>query len=541
MKIDLPYARLTASKDEWLLSVAKKASRFRELPPESYVEIDLSDAPEPAVSAIREIAKLEDDQRLIRTLDAIERAKAGNFDKSLPNFDAFMPSLIAYLKQDMQRGWVFREYGDGKLYPYLITSIKRYDPVGHRTEDKPSVRVGMIAYGVGRDNRGRTTESVSFEPADVTRKRIPDILSGCRLYKETPELLAAYDAQMDRYEAEIKSGFAKQFTFEGAYLRAADSYWRDAGKPVPKRKVIHDSKLKEDDSAPASIESEVFDDVLPVPAHPVVRIFDLSDHNFHWVHSDFMKPYAYDKTLRDKLVLPQSHRDLLDVMTTDLDSFIGDIIEGKSAGNIILCKGIPGVGKTLTAEIYSELIECPLYSIHSGSLGTTSNTIESSLKTIFERQRRWGCVLLLDEADVFVVQRGNNIEQNAIVAEFLRVLEYFDGLLFMTTNRPDDIDEAIISRCAAIVHYDIPEAEDRMKIWLVMMTNYGVKEVRPSLLGDLVEVFPTIAPRDIKMLLRLALRVAKFHDEELTIDTFRKCAMFRAIEVKDTRTTSEMI
>lgn len=53
--------------------------------------------------------------------------------------------------------------------------------------------------------------------------------------------------------------------------------------------------------------------------------------------------------------------------------------------------------------------------------------------------------VLLDEADVFVVERGNNIEQNVTVAEFLRTLEYFDGLLFMTTNRPAEIDEALTS------------------------------------------------------------------------------------------------
>src|SRR3546814_11971372 len=93
---------------------------------------------------------------------------------------------------------------------------------------------------------------------------------------------------------------------------------------------------------------------------------DLS-HEFYWVHSDYMTPYAFDKSLRDKLVLPQSHRDLLDILTQDLGAFTGDVIEGKSAGNTILCKGIPGVGKTLTDEVYAELIESALYSVHSGT------------------------------------------------------------------------------------------------------------------------------------------------------------------------------
>ena len=38
-----------------------------------------------------------------------------------------------------------------------------------------------------------------------------------------------------------------------------------------------------------------------------------------------------------------------------------------------------------------------------------------------------GLCAVTDEADVFVVRRGGNLEQNAIVAVFLRTLEYFDG------------------------------------------------------------------------------------------------------------------
>mgnify|MGYP000606066897 CR=1 FL=1 len=61
--------------------------------------------------------------------------------------------------------------------------------------------------------------------------------------------------------------------------------------------------------------------------------------------------------------------------------------------------------------------------------------------------------------------------QNAIVAEFLRTLEYFDGLLFATTNRPMDIDEAIeqmelLGHDFFLFHYsaeDIPSVVYRRK------------------------------------------------------------------------------
>lgn len=234
------------------------------------------------------------------------------------------------------------------------------------------------------------------------------------------------------------------------------------------------------------------------------------------------------------MVLPEDHRDLLDILTTDISAFTSDIVEGKSAGNIIMCVGSPGLGKTLTAEVYAEVIERPLYSIHAGALGTNADDIEKNLRTILTRAKRWNCVLLLDEADVFVMQRGASLTQNAIVAEFLRTLEYFDGLMFMTSNRGSDIDEAIIPRCAAIIHYDVPEKSDAQKIWKIMGENFGVN-IPDELVRSLVNTYPELPPRDIKMLLRLTLRMSVKEQGSgsiPTLDIVRKCAMFRGIERK---------
>ena len=48
------------------------------------------------------------------------------------------------------------------------------------------------------------------------------------------------------------------------------------------------------------------------------------------------------------------------------------------------------------------------------------------------------------------------------------MLEYFNGLLFLTTNRVDDIDEAIVSRCIALIRFHPPQHDDRRRIWAVM-------------------------------------------------------------------------
>jgi len=107
----------------------------------------------------------------------------------------------------------------------------------------------------------------------------------------------------------------------------------------------------------------------------------------------------------------------------------------------------------------------------------------------------------------------------------------FDGLLFMTTNRGDDIDEAILSRCAAIIHYDPPGPTLLPEVWRVMSGNFeaGLEE---GLIAELVALFPQITPRDVKMLLRLTLRVARARGEPLSAELFRRNAMFRGINAK---------
>jgi SpoVK/Ycf46/Vps4 family AAA+-type ATPase len=169
--------------------------------------------------------------------------------------------------------------------------------------------------------------------------------------------------------------------------------------------------------------------------------------------------------LRDKLVLPQAHRDLIDILTADRNFLMEDIVEGKSGGTTILCKGAPGLGKTLTAEVYAEVVGKPLYRVHSGQLGVTAGSVEANLSKILQRAARWDSVLLLDEADVYIRRRDNDLQHNAIVAEFLRTLEYFNGLLFMTTNRVADIDDAILSRCIAIIQFETPTKEQAAQLW----------------------------------------------------------------------------
>lgn len=95
-----------------------------------------------------------------------------------------------------------------------------------------------------------------------------------------------------------------------------------------------------------------------------------------------------------------------------------DVVKGKGKGLIILLHGAPGVGKTSTAECVAISTGRPLFPINCGDIsGSTAQDVERNLERYFDLARKWGCILLLDEADIFLSERTKgNIMQNSLVS-----------------------------------------------------------------------------------------------------------------------------
>jgi AAA+ superfamily predicted ATPase len=122
---------------------------------------------------------------------------------------------------------------------------------------------------------------------------------------------------------------------------------------------------------------------------------------------------------------------------------------------------------------------------------------------VLGRSERWGAILLIDEADVYIHERGSDIEQNAIVGVFLRVLEYYRGVLFMTTNRGTLVDDAIISRLTARFRYKNPTADEQEQLWRVLASQNKI-DLPESEIKVIVKSMQNLSGRDIKNLLKLA-------------------------------------
>ncbi|CAI6014222.1 unnamed protein product [Clonostachys chloroleuca] len=129
---------------------------------------------------------------------------------------------------------------------------------------------------------------------------------------------------------------------------------------------------------------------------------------------------------------------------------------------------LPGVGKTSTAECVADRTKRPLFPITCGDIGEAAIEVERNLQHNFRLAHRWGCVLLLDESDIFLAKRNKtDLRRNAVTSVFLWSLDYYAGILFQTTNRVGGIDPA--SRIHMSVLYPRLDLDRTQKLFDVFL------------------------------------------------------------------------
>ncbi|KAI5077171.1 hypothetical protein GOP47_0006995 [Adiantum capillus-veneris] len=153
-----------------------------------------------------------------------------------------------------------------------------------------------------------------------------------------------------------------------------------------------------------------------------------------------------------------------------------DVVAQKGEGCVVLCFGPPGTGKTLTAESLAETLRRPLWPISAFELGEEPGDLEKSLSQVLSTALRWHAIVLLDEADGYLERRAFNVDvkRNLMTGVFLRLLEYYAGVLFLTTNRVGAFDEAFLSRISLCVRYPPLDDERRGSVWRSLLARAGI-------------------------------------------------------------------
>ena len=224
-------------------------------------------------------------------------------------------------------------------------------------------------------------------------------------------------------------------------------------------------------------------DIKTVPEEELIlcapTVFGYAFTEKAWVQMtvEGISPIVWDTEAYNKLVLPEDTKKLVKSLVqacrTDT-KLIKDIISTKGSGVVFVLHGDPGTGKTLTAEAIGEELKRPILVIAVSDLGTDPTNVEIRLGSFLRTAEKWDSIVLLDEADIFLEQRGRqDIFRNAMVGVFLRLLEYHNSPMFLTTNRVFAFDPAIRSRISIAIKYKPLKRSARKQVWeqLLEMAN----------------------------------------------------------------------
>ncbi len=500
------------------------------------IEVSLDELDVHALTILRNVMKEmdeEDTSKVSKLLNALKDTE----NKSVPSLKDFPKFFTLYMKEN-GNPMLHSLHADLRGVAYLPISVSYEDAKSRHDEPSVCIELGYntkMSYKIFRVHLRRRHMNAS----------VPTILRNNNLMVPDETMVADYEKIKARFE-DYGSMQGEQFWVKGGAPVMGSSDWWSRSDEVnlthgtrPTKAVLDVDSLNDRmDRASVLQHSEVYNARRPVPTHPVLPMFSLAHHKMVWVNVVNMRKYKYEEGLRDKLVLPASHSRLISALVSNLDALRSEneaedksrTIKAKASSSIILAKGPAGTGKTLTSEVYAEEIKRPLYEVQSGQIGVEPEEIETNLLEILARSIRLRMPLLVNEADVFIQSRGRDLKQNAVVSVFLRLLEYHTGLIFLTTNRSDDIDDAILSRCIAEIQYGIPAPRERLKLWHVMLSEFNVSLPEPDI-RKAVLAFPEVVGRDIQNIIRLTNRVCTAVEEPFSLQAMRDNAIFKGILV----------
>ncbi|THY31303.1 P-loop containing nucleoside triphosphate hydrolase protein [Aureobasidium pullulans] len=238
-------------------------------------------------------------------------------------------------------------------------------------------------------------------------------------------------------------------------------------------RVIIDRKTFEQDHPSGIISKRSFESLDTALCPPYVLGYSCSRKNWCRYYVTNLREVPWKTNAFNELILPQSQLNLVRALVTshNFPTDARDEEQQKGKGLVCLLHGPPGSGKTLTAECAAEITGKALIRASVSELNKHDSPwfFEFELTKLLRLATTWKAIVLLDEADVFLEARRDDSHEatnrNALVAVFLRHLEYFSGIVFLTTNRIHVFDAAMKSRVHLALGYYEPDKEGRRRIW----------------------------------------------------------------------------
>ena len=107
---------------------------------------------------------------------------------------------------------------------------------------------------------------------------------------------------------------------------------------------------------------------------------------------------------------------------------------------------------------------------------------DADLRGLFREAEMANAVLFFDECEVVFRQRDHGGDRllNALLTE----IERHEGVVFLATNRPCDLDEAMHRRISTVVEFRAPDAHCRARIWRNLLPPGGRIATSPDVDWD---------------------------------------------------------
>ncbi|RPA89098.1 P-loop containing nucleoside triphosphate hydrolase protein [Choiromyces venosus 120613-1] len=244
--------------------------------------------------------------------------------------------------------------------------------------------------------------------------------------------------------------------------------------------------------------------------------FVLSRKVWEKIRVEKLKPTCWQEDPMEEIAMDESVKKAIRNLLLSPLFFGGgvstEMLGNKGKGFVVLLHGPTGTGKTVTVESIAEHLKRPLYVLAGGELGSTSEEVNKKLGDALDLAFRWKAITLIEEADIFLQPRSReDIFRNNLASSFHRNLEYFQGVLFITTNRLErgTVDKALFSRAHVVIKYNYLGPDGRRKVWQNSVREFPAEEVDMS-----NEDYDNLAKhnidgRRISSITRIAMMLAK--------------------------------
>ncbi|KAJ6576008.1 P-loop containing nucleoside triphosphate hydrolase protein [Mycena vulgaris] len=397
---------------------------------------------------------------------------------------------------------------------------------------------------------GLATHSITIENFDGTRK-ITDLTTYPIKHHPAADRIRQKIIHRGRKWCSLHGAHHKQYNglawresqrgrlvvrIDGRIMIDRDTFARSEpgySRPTPRKGLLgllwdtmedDEPRRKKSNLSSVNVEDLKEDDLLM--ATPIVYGFSLTAKKWFEFNVECVTDIEWNDDAFNQLAIDPDRKILIRGLVKshaglNEERSVDDFVAGKGGGLIMNLFGPPGVGKTLTVEATSEHLRKPLYIVSAGDLGTDPTSLDKALTEIFSLVPAWDAVVLIDEADVFLEERGTaDVERNAMVAVFLRQLEYFQGILFLTTNRVKQFDAAFQSRIHLSLHYTDLSRAEKEKLWRAFWEKARTTRPGAGLLNLSPQQLKMLSSRDlngrqIKNTVKLAVALAAEETETL--------------------------